>query len=215
MAKQGEQPAAACGRARFAPQLRREAMALYRQVLLGGLGRDKLKAAMEAQFELTPEDAAALEEQLAEELQQHGARLLTPGCLQHELAVAVARRERIFHLAMQAEDLRTALAAETDRGRLLGLYDLDAHTLSTSDDELQDAVQALRELLDCEMPEGGARDQPPAAAENGLHAASSKPGPAEPSLQRTNTTSPQNVQENVLRRKSPVAAPRRSPPEPC
>ncbi len=98
---------------------------LLEKGLVEGLSVDELEAALLRTPGVTRDEVRNDLNRLLALLREEGHRIQRQACDPVALALAVRRRERIYHQAIKSNDRRIALDAEKDRCRLLGAYPAD------------------------------------------------------------------------------------------
>jgi hypothetical protein len=96
-------------------------------------------------FNISPHRARALIRAALRRLALEG-KAIRPGSKDPgALALAIRRREFLFHESLQKGDRRTALAAEKDGSKLRGLYAADA--MAPDEDDAYEITQAIETEL--------------------------------------------------------------------
>lgn len=120
---------------------REERLRIMEKALIEGLRLDEVERAAPQQFSITPRQARADVQELLRRLFEDGDKARRREHNPPALALAIKRRERIYHEAVKHGDRRVALEAEKDRCRLLGVYPDDQPAAVEEDHDLDQAIR--------------------------------------------------------------------------
>ncbi len=132
--------------ARRTPQQRDEQRRLIERALVDGVKPHDVMAALAEKYGLTPRQIQADLRDVWQRLSTEGEAIARRQWDPQHLALAVKRRDRIYHEAVKNGDRRIALEAEKDRCRLLGIYPEEQRTSEGDGDAVQIDAAIEREL---------------------------------------------------------------------
>ena len=139
-------------------QQREQRLRVMEKALVEGVQPEELLQLAPAQFGISPRQARGDLKEVLARLRAQGERILLGQHDPQSVALAVRRRERLYHEAVQHGDRRIALEAEKDRCRLLGIYPSDR---TWQEHELDDAT--LDRTIEAELARLAHGSQAPAA----------------------------------------------------
>ena len=143
---------------------------IMEKALVEGISDRELAQSAPKQFKISPDQARTDLRELKKRLMAEGDALCQGKQDPQALALAVKRRERIYHEAVKSGDRRIALEAEKDRCRLLGVYPsdrrdyLDALEVNEIDQAIETELARLAEAGEAEPVDPPAPSQRPVAA---------------------------------------------------
>ena|GEM_PF-1625990 len=156
-------------------QQREGRLRVMEKALVEGVQPEELLQLAPAQFGISPRQARNDLNEVLARLRAQGERILLGQHDPQSVALAVRRRERIYHEAVQHGDRRIALEAEKDRCRLLGIYPSDRNW---QEHELDDATldrtieaELARLARGSQAPPAGAPEEAERPADPGRHIA--------------------------------------------
>lgn len=101
---------------------RQERLDTLQAAFIGGVRLDQLEQAARDRFALSRRQAREDVLRMLEQLEDDGQRLKHGTHELHSLTLATRRRERIYQMALEQDELKLAAEIEIDRCGLLGLY---------------------------------------------------------------------------------------------
>ncbi len=156
-------------------QQREGRLRVMEKALIEGVQPEELLQLAPAQFGISPRQARSDLNEVLARLRAQGERILLGQHDPQSVALAVRRRERIYHEAVQHGDRRIALEAEKDRCRLLGIYPSDRNWQEQELDDvtLDRTIEAELARLACgsQAPPAGPAEEAKRPADPGQHAA--------------------------------------------